>query len=45
MLKYILLCFCISLTYTETVIKTKDNLESISENETNLTLELKHIIF
>ena len=43
MLKLILLCFSLSLSFSETVIKNKDNLGSIPENEIYLTLELMSI--
>ena len=43
MFKLILLCFYILLSFSEIVIKNKDNLGLISENETDLTLELKYI--
>ena len=43
MFKLILLCFFLLLSYSETVIKNKDNLGAIPDNETHLTLELKSI--
>ena len=43
MFKLILLCFSLSLSFSEIVIKNKDNLGAIQENETNLVLELKYI--
>ena len=44
MLKLIVLCFSLLVSFSETVIKNKDNLGSIQENETNLVLELKYIV-
>ena len=44
MFKLILLCFSLSLSFSETVIKNKDNLGAIPNNETHLTLELRFII-
>ena len=45
MLKFILLLFSLSLSFSETIITNKDNLGSIPDNETHLTLELRFIIF
>ena len=44
MLRFILLLFSLSLSFSETFINNKENLGAIPENETHLTLELRFII-